>query len=93
MLSPTGDRALITVQDDVKKIYGVYMGLFPTLEVQRFRLASPPIAAGVVAAAERGYVAQKHPEGRITFVTLESGEARTLTGFELGSRVVDWTQP
>jgi hypothetical protein len=38
-------------------------------------------------------VAQKHPEGRITFVTLESGEARTLTGFELGSRVVDWTQP
>jgi hypothetical protein len=46
-----------------------------------------------VAAAGRGYVAQKHPEGRITFVTLESGEARTLTGFELGSRVVDWTQP
>ena len=39
----------------------------------------------------RGYVAQKHPEGRITFVTLDSGEARTLTGFELGSRVVDWT--
>ena len=93
VLSPAGDRALITVQDDVKKIYAVYMGLFPTLEVQRVGLASPPIAAGVVAAAMRGYVAQKHPEGRITFVTLESGEARTLTGFELGSRVVDWTQP
>ena len=93
MLSPAGDRALITIQDDVKKIYAVYMGLFPTLEVQRIGLASPPIAAGVVAAAGRGYVAQKHPEGRITFVTLESGEARTLTGFELGSRVVDWTQP
>ena len=93
VLSPAGDRALITIQDDVKKIYAVYMGLFPTLEVQRIGLASPPIAAGVVAAAARGYVAQKHPEGRITFVTLESGEARTLTGFELGSRVVDWTQP
>ena len=93
VLSPAGDRALITIQDDVKKIYAVYMGLFPTLEVQRIGLASPPLAAGVVAAAARGYVAQKHPEGRITFVTLESGEARTLTGFELGSRVVDWTQP
>ncbi len=93
VLSPAGDRALVTIHDDVKRIYAVYMGLFPTLEVQRISLASPPIAAGVVVAAGRGYVAQKHPEGRITFVTLESGEARTLTGFELGSRVVDWTQP
>lgn len=93
VLSPDGERALLTIRDDVKRVYAVYMGLFPTLEVQRFGLASPPIAAGVVAAAGRGYVAQKHPEGRITFVTLESGEARTLTGFELGSRVVDWTQP
>ena len=93
VLSPAGDRTLITIHDDVKHVYAVYMGLFPTLEVQRVNLASPPIAAGVVVAAGRGYVAQKHPEGRITFVTLESGEARTLTGFELGSRVVDWTQP
>jgi hypothetical protein len=93
VLSPDGKRTLITIQDDVKHVYAVYMGLFPTLEVQRFGLASPPIAAGVVAGAGRGYVAQKHPEGRITFVTLDSGEARTLTGFELGSRVVDWTQP
>jgi hypothetical protein len=93
VLSPAGDRALITIHDDVKHIYAVYMGLFPTLEVQRVGLASPPIAAGVVVAAGRGYVAQKHPEGRITFVTLDSGQARTLTGFELGSRVVDWTQP
>ena len=93
VLSPSGDRTLITIHDDAKKVYAVYMGLFPTLEVQRFGLASPPIAAGVVAGAGRGYVAQKHPEGRITFVTLDSGEARTLTGFELGSRVVDWTNP
>lgn len=93
VLSPAGDRALVTIHDDIKHIYAVYMGLFPTLEVQRIGLASPPIAAGVVAGAGRGYVAQKHPEGRITFVTLDNGEARTLTGFELGSRVVDWTQP
>jgi hypothetical protein len=92
-LSPAGDRALITIHDDAKQIYAVYMGLFPTLEIQRVGLASPPIAAGVVAMAGRGYVAQKHPEGRITFVTLASGEARTLTGFEIGSRVVDWSQP
>ena len=92
-LSPSADRALITVRDDAKKIYGVYMGLFPTLEIQHFPLASPPVSVGVVAGAGRGYVAQKHPEGRITFVTLDSGAARTLTGFELGARIVDWSQP
>jgi len=91
VLSPAGDRALITAHDDARAVYAIYLGLFPTLEVQRVALASPPIAAGIVAKAGRGYVAQKHPEGRLTVVTLASGEARTLTGFELGSRVVDWT--
>ena len=86
-----GARVLVTVRDDVQKVYGVYMGLFPTLEVQALTLASPPIAVGVVAGADRGYVAQKHPEGRITFVALASGDARTLTGFELGAGVVDWS--
>jgi hypothetical protein len=86
-----GARVLVTVRDDVQKVYGVYMGLFPTLEVETLTLASPPIAVGVVAGAGRGYVAQKHPEGRITFVTLASGDARTLTGFELGAGVKDWS--
>jgi hypothetical protein len=91
--SSAGDRALITVRDDVHQIYGVYLGLFPTLEVRRYPLASPPIAAGVAATAGRGYVAQQNPEGRITFITLDTGEARTLTGYELGARVVDWSRP
>ena len=92
-ISPSSNRALVTVRDDVRKIYAVYLGLLPSLEVRAFPLASPPIAAGVVAAADKGYVAQKHPEGRITFMTLTSGDARTLTGFELGARVVDWSKP
>ena len=61
--------------------------------MRRYPLASPPIAAGIAVAAARGYVAQQHPEGRITFITLDSGEARTLTGYELGARVVDWSKP
>lgn len=92
-LSPNSTRALITVRDDARRIYAVYLGMLPSLEVRTFPLASPPIAAGVVAAADKGYVAQSHPEGRITFMTLASGEARTLTGFELGARVVDWSKP
>jgi hypothetical protein len=91
-LSPAGDRVLITERDDQKQIYGVYLGQFPSLEIQKLTLASPPIAVGVLAAAGEGFVAQKHPEGRITFVTLASGQARTLTGFEIGAAVVDWSQ-
>ena len=52
-------------------------------------LASPPLATGIVPLAGKGYVAQQHPEGRITFVDLEDGSAKTLTGFELGAKVVD----
>jgi hypothetical protein len=91
-MTPAGDRVLITERDDTKQIYGVYVGQFPTLQIQQIGLASPPIAVGVLAAANEGYVAQKNAEGRITFVALDSGQARTLTGFEIGASVVDWAQ-
>ena len=91
-ITPAGDRVLITERDDTKKIYGVYVGQFPSMEIQKIALASPPIAVGVLATANEGYVAQKNAEGRITFVALDSGQARTLTGFEIGASVVDWAQ-
>jgi hypothetical protein len=91
-ITPAGDRVLITERDDTKKVYGVYVGQFPSMEIQKIVLASPPIAVGVLADANEGYVAQKNAEGRITFVALDSGQARTLTGFEIGASVVDWAQ-
>ena len=91
-ITPAGDRVLVTERDDQKKVYGVYVGQFPSLHVQKIDLASPPIAVGVLAGANQGYVAQKNAEGRITFVALDSGQARTLTGFEIGASVVDWAQ-
>jgi hypothetical protein len=90
-VSPASDRVLLTVRNDQTAIFGAYLGFFPTLEVRRTPLASPPIAVGVVAGANRGYVAQQYADGRITFLTLDSGEARTLTGYELGARVVQWS--
>ncbi|MES1207974.1 MAG: hypothetical protein ABUS79_18725 [Pseudomonadota bacterium] len=91
-ITPAGDRVLITERDDQKNVYGVYVGQFPSLHVQKIDLASPPIAVGVLAGANQGYVAQKNAEGRISFVALDSGQARTLTGFEIGASVVDWAQ-
>ncbi|MFO0565059.1 MAG: hypothetical protein U0263_05325 [Polyangiaceae bacterium] len=85
-------RALVTVRDDAKKIYATYLVRMPQLQVDPFKLSSPPLATGIAESAGVGYVAQEHPEGRITFVTLLEGKARTLTGFELGAKVVDGSQ-
>lgn len=93
VLAPENDRAVITERDDSRKIYGAFLAKMPSLSVTRYPLASPPIAAGIVGAARRAYVAQEHPEGRITFIDLDGGTARTLTGFELSARVVTGSKP
>lgn len=92
-LSPSSDRAIVTVRDDASSTFGAYLGKIPSFEVVPYVLASPPIAAGIVLGANRAYIAQDHPEGRITFIDLGTGEAHTLTGFELGARIVDGSQP
>lgn len=85
-------RAIVTVRDDQKKLYGMYVVRMPQLQVDVHALASPPLASGMVPAAGSGFVAQEHPEGRITFVKLADGKVRTLTGFELGAKVVDGSE-
>ncbi len=92
-ISPAGDRAVVTERSDSNKVYGAYLARMPSLAVDRYPLASPPIASGIVAGAHRAFVAQQHPEGRITFLDLDTGLARTLTGFELNARVVDRSTP
>jgi hypothetical protein len=67
---------------------GVYHARFPALHPEFIRLASTPLSAALLPDAGRGFVAQEHPEGRITFIELATGEPRTITGFELGSKVV-----
>jgi hypothetical protein len=92
-LAPNSSQAIVTVSDSKAQVYGAYLVGLPSLQVRRVDLASPPIATGVIAAADRGYVAQKHPEGRITFFPFATGVPQTLTGFDLGARVVDGVAP
>lgn len=82
-------RALVTVRDDDARRFGVYVVRMPSLQVDYVPLASPPIATGMVPAAGKGYVAQENPDGRITFIDLTDGSARTLTGFELAAQVTN----
>lgn len=88
-IAPAGDHALVATGNESTATYELMLAAMPSLKVQKLALASMPIAAGIVAAADRGFVAQKHPDGRITFVDLKTGQARTLTGFELSTQVVD----
>ncbi len=83
-------KALITVHDAHSTVHGVYVIGLANLEQNFVALSSEPLpgATGIVAEANRGFVAQKHPEGRITFIDLDSGAAQTLSGFEIAARVV-----
>jgi hypothetical protein len=92
-IAPASNSVLVTERDDTKKIFGAYLGLMPSLKVVPYQLASPPTATGVVGGASQGYVAQDYADGRITFVPLDGSVARTLTGYELGARVVQWSSP
>ncbi len=89
-LSASPARALVTTQDGPNGTgSAVYLASFPGLSVDRTPLPSQPLAAGIVPDAEKGFVAQVHSEGRLTFVDLADGAARTLTGFELGAKVIE----
>jgi len=83
-------KALVTVHDSSSTERGVYVIGLANLVQNFVKLASEPLpgATGIVPLAKRGFVAQKHPEGRITFIDLETGAAQTLSGFEIAARVV-----
>jgi hypothetical protein len=85
--SPKGDTALVTVRSDALRTFGAYLVALANQEVNFISLESPPLSAGVVPEAGRAYIAQAHPEGRITFVSLEQGGLQTITGFELSARI------
>jgi hypothetical protein len=57
--------------------------------IDEITLGSPPISLGAVPQSERVFVNQEHPDGRITFIDWQTGTARTVTGFELNSRIQD----
>jgi hypothetical protein len=98
-LAPTGDYGLVSVSDGTTT-FGLYLVRMPSLQVVSYALASAPIAVGIVAKAGQGYAAQNYSEGRITFVDpvaqdcdASSSCSRTITGFELGARVVNGSAP
>ncbi|MEY2932876.1 MAG: hypothetical protein RL033_3625 [Pseudomonadota bacterium] len=83
------ERALVTVSDRASSAFGAFLVRTPNLQVDFTSLSSEPLASGTVPGAQKGFIAQVHPEGRITFIGLNDGAEREITGFELSSRVVN----
>lgn len=52
-------------------------------------LGSPPDTVGVLPDTGKVFISQRHPLGRVTFVDVATGQARTLTGFDLNSQIID----
>ncbi len=88
-IAMSGDRTMVTTWGSETAPAEVFLGKFPDRSVDRIELPSEPLASGMIPEASQGYVAQAHPEGRVTFVDLESSLPTTVTGFELASKVVE----
>jgi len=83
-------RAVVTVSDG-KANFAAYIVRMPELVIDPVKLPSRPLpgATGLVPEAGMAYIAQAHPQGRITFINLETGVPRTITGFEISAKVVN----
>jgi hypothetical protein len=88
-VSLTNDAGLVTTLDNVFHASSTYVVQFPGLRVDALRLPSQALSSGVVPSAGLGFVAEEHPDGRISFVDLKAASIRTVTGFELGNEVTD----
>lgn len=66
-----------------------YLVRMPELRVDAVPLLNLPLAAGIVPEEGVGYVVQKHPDGQLSLIDLDSADLRTLTGFELSRGVSD----
>ena len=83
-------RAVVTVSDG-KANFAAYIVRMPELVVDQVKLPSRPLAGatGLVPDAGVAYIAEEHPQGRITFIDLETGVPRTITGFEIAAKVTN----
>jgi len=87
-ISASTGHALITTRATTESQGATYFTNYPKQQVDKIVLPSTPLSTGIVPQAKKAFISQQHPEGRLTFIDLPSGEDETLTGFELSGRVV-----
>lgn len=71
----------------VKEVHRINLEKFVIDPV--IKLESPPLSAGYIPGQNKIFVNQDHPEGRVTFIDVETSETQTVTGFELNNEIKD----
>jgi DNA-binding beta-propeller fold protein YncE len=89
--APGGGTAYIALDggDDATATRSLQIVAARTGVVRTLPLGSPPSAVGIVPTANQAFIAQRHPQGRMSFIQLTTGAIRTVTGFDLNSQIVD----
>ncbi len=79
----TPPLAWLLLPDPANLAHGVLHVNLTQFQTDIIALASPPEFARVLQQAQVVAVTQTHPSGRITFLPVGAGDAKTVTGYEL----------
>ena len=79
--SPEQGQATLASHLDVLQINLV------TFRQDSARVPSLPERVGFVPGAQRAFISQRHPQGRMTFVDLGDGSRQTITGYQLNAGI------
>ncbi len=82
--TPGVPYVFLTFADDKKTVQRIDM---ESLQVDSLELGSVPISLGVVPSAKQAFVSQSYAEGRLTFIDWATLETKTVTGYELNSKI------
>ncbi|MCP4446780.1 MAG: hypothetical protein GY811_15745 [Myxococcales bacterium] len=89
--STTTPRAYVLVDggDGVGALAQTHVIELDTGVVRLQSMSSPPETVGILPEAGVAFVNQRHPLGRVSFINVVTDAMRTVTGFDLNSRIVD----
>lgn len=83
MLTPDGEYGFLLLEEE-RRTEVINLRTFIVDELTH---GSPPVAAGYAADTKKVFINQDHPAGRMTFVSMEDGSVKTVTGFNLNDDI------
>ena len=89
--APDGTKIYVALDggDAVTATRAIQVVTTQTGVVQTQTLGSPPSSVGILPGASQAFINQRHPLGRVSFIDLVSDAMRTVTGFDLNSKIVN----
>ncbi len=78
--------AWLLLPDPANLDHGVLRANLKQFQTEIIALGSPPEYARVLESAQVVAVTQTHPSGRVTFLPVGAGAAKTVTGYELNGK-------